>query len=177
MKKLNVLAGLTLTLLIGICAALVYAQSDLLTADYTSAGWKIKKQDQTAQIGNAAAKIAVDYHFGSDGGKIGNIDLGADLDPGWIIVGGVIDVIEQVSPRVGTTNMLWILTAGDIMAATTGNVSFKNGSLVQPVPTYATRTSWIDIGTNKNATLKYHRTGNVITSGHFRVMLDVWKSH
>ncbi|MCP4539921.1 MAG: hypothetical protein GY832_22505 [Chloroflexi bacterium] len=83
--------------------------------------------------------IAFEYDFDVHGGAVGFIDLDVLLPAGTIIVGGMLDVIEELGSAGAATIAIKAEAADDILAADTlDNVGFLGMKDVVPVNTAAT---------------------------------------
>lgn len=163
MKKLCVVL---LALMLSV--SIVSAQSDL----FSNTNWTKAYQVIDYNLGtlhHVVGSWSVDRY----GGASGSYTLMA-IPSGAIVKQVLIDVIEPIQ-AVTVTNVITLLTAGDILASGTNNLTSTGVKAAVPVDTAGTSVKNTSaFSSNMVFTLT---AGTAVTNGAFRVFVEYWKSN
>lgn len=173
-KTMAITLGLAILAAVGI-AYFVQAQSDLLTGDYSAAGWSRAYQDQSEYPNrdNRIGYIIRWYDFAQHGGAVSELVLGPNrntrrgylISSNTIVMDGYMQVITACTGAGAITGKVSLLTEGDIYTGTgIGTTGFKD--LTQD----STAANFLQATNNQD--IRFSIEGNAITDGVFMVVLE-----
>jgi len=138
--------------------------SDSIARDVTP--WYSEDQSSYPSQNDRRGSIVRTYRFDVHGGAVGDINVGAALPDGIMIIGGVIDVHAAMLPTNGTCGVE--IGTADILA--TGSTLETTGAKAI-VPVWTVGSSVITA--NSTSKMIVDVAGTAYTSGVFTVVLDV----